>query len=304
MAKLTLSFCRQSILSSAVSRSFATTSSKQEIPPESPEYIHVPQSLQPYEVSPRRLKGILPVPREVFPQRQPEKLEPDFEINATKPRNEELDLHSASEIEKYKHRMAERRRGHLREGLAELRARKAKTERQLAAKSQAKRQERDRVIAQAEREDERLTNSSVPKSMLPMKGQQIPDPHFQKRYEASTARVKAQEERKREERRDALHTLYMNARTFITTEADLDAEIDRVFPEGDDPAFRTPSSHGKDIWNLGVPPRVADLLKKTAAHADASGSASRGNIDIHQDLARISAERVKKIAEELSGGKI
>ena len=287
-----------------LSRNFTTTAIKQEIPPESPKYIHVPQSLQPDLVSPRRLKGILPVPREVFPKNLPEKLQPGFAEYATLPSKKTLDLESASEVEKYKFRMAEKRRSHLREGLSELRDRKFKIERQIAGRSRAKQEERARVIAQAEREDERLTNSSVPQSMLPTKGQQIPDPNARERYEASVARVKAQIERKLEERQDALHTLYMNARTFITTEEDLDAEIERVFPNSDDPAFRTASSYGTDIWNLGLQPSVADMLNKTNAKGDASASAYRGSLDPNNDMARTSAKRIKKIAEELSGGRM
>lgn len=90
--------------------------------------------------------------------------------------------------------------------------------------------------------------------------------------------------------RDSLHTLYMNARNFIVTEEQLVAEIDRVFPDGDNPAFRSDQQHGDNIWNLGPPPALQSLAYDSTKN----------------ELARwdLIQSRLKKLGEGITGGKM
>ena len=293
--------CRHRLFNAGVVRSFTTSIVKRAIPPESPDYVYVPKPIQPDQQSPRIVKGRLPVPREIFPSSRPEKLDPNFAHKATPAPRRPFKPATATDQQKHRHRMSELRKDHLRKGLVELRSRKAKVEHKSAIRSQVRREERARLLAQAEREDERLTSSTVLAKMLPVKGQQLPDPGWEDRHKASLKRYEESLERKSSARLNALHTLYMNSRTFIVDEQGLDAEIEASFK---DVVFNTPDgTQGKNIWSKGVPPKVADLLKKTA---DAEGiTTKRGAANIaNEQVARISAERIRRLAGELSGGKL
>lgn len=198
--------------------------------------------------------------------------------------------------------MAETRKKHLREGILELHNRKETMTRHVAIRSEQKGKERDRLINQAERVDERLTNASVPQAMKPGQGLQIAKTGIGARLKSRRRLRQATERKKEEERRDAVHTLYMHARHFITTEGQLDAEIEKAFPEGGNPEFATDTKLGDNIWNRGSPATIAELLdanvsrvRKDFTKAGLTEADHKFNID---------QERMKKIAEELSGGKM
>lgn len=214
-----------------------------------------------------------------------------------------------SEQEKYKLRMTNLRRQHLRSGLLELYNRKVVMTQQMAEKSTARQNERTRLMTQAPHEDERLTNTSIPTSMLITPGGSssnallINDPTTATALRAQKgAKVAKQDASKIESRRDALHTLYMNARTFITTEQQLAAEIDRVF---DNPKSEWGSAvqDGENIWNREPPVTIATLLQESTGSVadDWIGTAiHRGN----RQRYRTDQQRMKRLAEELSGGKM
>lgn len=162
------------------------------------------------------------------------------------------------------------------------------------SRSKAILKDRARRLQTPQREDERLTNPSITTSLKDLYIG-LPDPHREARIAEKAERCQSKAEAKKEERRNALHTLYMNAREFITTEEQLDAEIEKLF---------VPSPFGKEnmgkenIWDAhGSPPTVQDMLaninntKKTA-------------IDYHRGPAHATGQRMKKIAEELTGGKM
>lgn len=125
---------------------------------------------------------------------------------------------------------------------------------------------------------------------MPHKQPVLPDPNREERLAISQARLEAKQAQKEIERKEHLQSLYVNARTFITTEEQLTAEIDRVFPEGENPAWRNDHQPGENIWNLGNPPTVFNLANKT-----------RANEAVRWD---VSQERVKKLGEALTGGKM
>ena len=195
--------------------------------------------------------------------------------------------------------MAETRKKHLREGLLELHNRKVTMARQVAFRGEQKQKDRDRLISQPERVDERLTNASVLTSMKPVKGKQIV------RVRGVNRKVRNLERQRREkeqERRDALHTLYMNARNFITTEEQLDAEIEKAFPEGNHPEFATDTKLGDNIWNLGAPATIADLLDTNTSRV--RKDFTKAGLTEADHKFKVDQDRMKRIAEELSGGKM
>ena len=99
-----------------------------------------------------------------------------------------------------------------------------------------------------------------------------------------------------ETRRNALHTLYVNAGDFITTGKQLDGVIDRAFD--DNSQFRSDSSEGVNIWNLGYPETVQELLRKV------NKSGRQTALDSAEGNEMVTRERMRKIGEELTGGKM
>jgi hypothetical protein len=79
----------------------------------------------------------------------------------------------------------------------------------------------------------------------------------------------------------------MHAREFITTEEELQEAIDREFKDSDAAHMRTPSN----IWQQGetAPNSASSLLQ--------SRSTRKGGVELAQ-------ARMRRIAEELTGGKI
>ena len=146
--------------------------------------------------------------------------------------------------------------------------------------------------------DERLTNASVPQPMKQKKGLHIVESGKGFQYKKIGVRA----EKKEEERRDALHTLYMNARNFITTEDQLDISIEKAFPEGGNPEFATDTKLGDNIWNLGSPATIADLLDASASRV--RKDFTKAGLTEADHKFNVDQERMKRIAEELSGGKM
>ncbi|RAL06017.1 uncharacterized protein BO80DRAFT_372403 [Aspergillus ibericus CBS 121593] len=273
-------------------RGFASSSSLR-VGPESPNFINVPRTVQPDLPSKPRVKGTLPVPRELFPARRKDKPTEEYIAAATPLPTKEVSLDPNDPHEEYiqwKKHMAEMRRKNLREGLLELHTRKQRTDKAMMQRSLEKQKRRERIFRQPEREDERLTRTSVTQDMLPQHTPVLPDPDRKARLARSKERVEHHQAMKELERRDNLHELYMNARNFITTEAQLLAEIEKVFPEGENAAWRSDHQQGENIWNLGLPPTVHSILNESRR-----GEASRW--ELIQD-------RVKKLGEEITGGKL
>ena len=99
--------------------------------------------------------------------------------------------------------------------------------------------------------------------------------------------------KRRGERRDDLHTLYMNSRTFITKEEELDKEVERVFHDIEQ--FKNSDNYGENVWNLGQQTTVAEMLNHTNEGGKAI-DAGRGG--------QMVKERYERMAEILTGGKM
>lgn len=233
------------------------------------------------------------MPRELFPARRADKPRIQY-LNAVTqlPKSERVVSPNSSNPEKqeWKHKMADLRRQNLRDGLRDLYSRKRSADSKIVSRSLESQNRRDRILQQPEREDERLTRPSIIEAMMPHKQPVLPDPNREERLALSRARLESKQAQKEIERKEHLQALYVNARTFITTEEQLTAEIDRVFPEGENPAWRNDHQPGENIWNLGNPPTVFNLANKT-----------RSNEAVRWD---VSQERVRKLAEALTGGKL
>jgi hypothetical protein len=190
--------------------------------------------------------------------------------------------------------MAATRRANLRAGILELHKRKLKQDAIVAGSSRVKQLERTRRLYAPKREDERLTDPTITAAMKELQTGPVPDPGREERIRAKAENVKIIEEEKAEQRKDALHTLYMNARDFITTEEQLDKEIETIFvphPFEDKPGLT-------NIWDaLGAPPTVQDMLSTV-------NNTQKTAIEFHRGPAHITGKRMKKIAEELTGGKM
>ncbi|KAJ5788497.1 hypothetical protein N7457_003487 [Penicillium paradoxum] len=287
-----MSALRNSRTATVQVRGFAS-SSKLRVGPESPHFINVPKIVQPTNPSKPHVRGTLPVPRELFPARRADKPRKQYIDAATPlPQSERTVSPDSKDPEKqaWKYKMADLRRQNLREGLKELYARKRTADGLIVSRSLESQNRRDRILQQAEREDERLTRPSTIQAMMPQKQPVLPDPNREARLALSRARLESKQAQKEAERKQHIQALYMNARTFITTEEQLAAEIDRAFPEGENEAWRNDHQPGENIWNLGNPPTINSLANKT-----------RANEAMRWDL---SQERVKKLAEAITGGKL
>ncbi|PLB54664.1 hypothetical protein P170DRAFT_374000 [Aspergillus steynii IBT 23096] len=272
-------------------RGFASSSSLRS-GPESPRYIDVPQMIQEGEVRNRSVKGTLPVPRDLFPARRADKPSKEYLDAATPLPSKEVEIDPNDPHAQYigwKRRMADMRRKNLRQGLTELHRRKKQTDQRMMQESAKKQAQRQAVLDQPDRLDEQLTRPSIVQHMLSNRNAVLPDPTREERLALSRARFEAHNARKQVEQEDAMHTLYMNARNFITTEAQLAAEIERVFPEGENPAWRNDHQPGENVWNLGTPSSLQSITNMGRR----SESGRWGTIQ----------ERVKELGEEITGGK-
>ena len=183
----------------------------------------------------------------------------------------------------------------------ELSDRKLQSQRRTEARSAKNRAEREALLYAPEREDERLTSSSVLHLEQPKKYYVLPDPGREARLARKRENLAKMEALEEEHRRNALHTLYVNAGDFITTGAQLDATIDRVFDDWDQ--FTNDSKPGMNIWNIGYPETVAQLLAKSD-QTSRRGSINKKATDDTNYNADITRARMRKIAEELTGGKM
>ncbi|KAH0564747.1 hypothetical protein GP486_001856 [Trichoglossum hirsutum] len=291
--------CQSCSTYTSVFRTFSTFQPNLKYGPESPKFIEVPRPRQSRPPPNRRIKGILPVPRDIFSRRRPTNLTPKYfaavtpEPSATKgdvkPRGEQ------GEFVAWKRRMAALRRRNLREGLVGLYDRKKETDRATAARNAFRAAERERLLHEEEREDVRLTSPTVPQSLRQLQRGPLPDPDRDQRIAAKAAMVQIKQAQRAEQRKDSLHTLYMHARDFITTEDQLNEAIERIFVSH--PKEFVDSDKGENIWNTGPPDTVQEML-------DRVNKAEKKAVDFHEGLAVLTDRRVKRIAEELTGGKM
>ncbi|MCJ1414763.1 hypothetical protein MMC32_001091 [Xylographa parallela] len=276
-------------------RHASTASITVKIPPESPKFIDIPRAPQEYAYRKPHHKGVLPSPRQIFRPGKTDKSTAEY-IAAVTPEPSTTKTYSSPKdkaLTDWRSRQAANRRQNLREGLMQLHQRKVRSDRRMTARSAFKQAEHERRIHEPEREDERLTNPSIIQALKRDSANHLPDPDREARVTKMKARFEAKESAKAEERRNALHSLYMNARDFIVTEEALNAKVDEVF---DHKWFRNYPEHS--IWDKeGFPDTVQSMLSE-------SNSSKRGNAQSTSGYIQLTKRRVQRIAEELTGGKM
>lgn len=155
---------------------------------------------------------------------------------------------------------------------------------------------REKLLYAPERKDVRFTNPSVLSTQRSTKHRALPDPTRPARLAAMRQNVADMAAMREETRRNALHALYVNAGDFITTGMQLDSVVDRIFD--DNSQFRSDGSEGVNIWNLGCPETVQELLGKVDRRGVQTALDSAEGNEI------VTRERMRKISEELTGGKM
>lgn len=191
--------------------------------------------------------------------------------------------------------MSESRRQNLREGLKALRARTNSTNRRRTEYTAQRQADREELLHRPEREDERLTAPSHGLDLAKLMHGAPPDPNREQRLQTKAANVAARDAIKSARRRDQLHNLYMQARSFIVTPEQLDKAVDEAFGSNDSPvSFQS----GASMWNYGKPDSLQDMLNRAnqVGGRGALESASRGS--------SVQSERMRRLAEELTGGKM
>jgi hypothetical protein len=254
----------------------------------SPKFIEVPTTPQPQARQKLDIKGTLPPPRNLFPARALRKTSKNYLDAVTKEPKEHRE--PTNEYAAWKRRMAASRRSNLREGLVELYKRKKDHDGAVAVRSKIKQEDRNRRLRAPQREDERLTDPTIKEANRILQSGPIPDPNREARVAEKSARVQAKEAAREEQRKNALHTLYMQARSFITTEEQLDAKIEEIFKEPRE-------GESDNVWDIAAPPSIQDMLASI-------NKTEKKAVNFHSGPAQVTGQRMKKIAEELTGGKM
>ncbi|KAK8104367.1 uncharacterized protein PG998_011400 [Apiospora kogelbergensis] len=290
------------LLTTAI-RAFSSTSAPQaaqRIPPESPLYINIPtpplsQAVEDQRRSPLSYKGHLPVPRQIFKQRKGEisKTSPEwFKKSAPAPSSKAALSPTSSDTKAWKRKMAANRRENMEEGIMSLWKRTQRTDH--LRKERARRNDMaNRAAMNAPpHESDRLTLATVPASVLATRVPQDPQ-QFESALE-SLERTRTINDAKSQARRDALQQLYMAARSFIVTEADLEKAVEKEFHKdffADRVSVGMPSA---SIWDVeGAPKNVTQMM------GDMMGTNTRV---VKSDTNNRTVQRHSKIAEELTGG--
>lgn len=281
-------------------RPLSSTPAALALGPQSPNYIDVPTPKQPTFALEPQIKGHLPIPRDVFKTRTQHPKESDVFLRKStkdpKERKAPGPFSRDADVRLYKQRLAESRKEALKEGVKELHARKVVSEAQHLERIQKSGEQRTKLAMAPRRDVDILTETSVSKGVRDFLAGTLPtaDKNIEARRRAYQRKQAAQEA----VRESRVHDLYTNARTFIVSEEQLDTAIEEAFGNEETPigwdnkgqvGLRSTGFHdGLSPWNGPMPEGVGDMMNKL-----------RGGEGV--GLAR---ERMKKLAEELTGGKM
>lgn len=282
-------------------RTFASTPASLALGPESPNYIEVPKPLQPtFPIKPA-VKGHLPVPRDIFKTRNVHPKQSKIFLDRSTKLPKEVKTPGPysrdAEYRLYKQRLAEKRREALRQGVEELHKRKVTTETQHLARIQANyKDRRERAMAPPRKVDV-LTQNSIQKGIRDFLEGTLPDSSRTEITEARREAYAARQDKVQAMREARLHDLYINARHFIVDEQQLDEAIEKTFGTEESPIGwdvkgnmgpRAEGKEGLSPWHGPIPEGVGDLMKKLKGGAGVN----------------LAKDRVKKLAEEFTGGKM
>ncbi|KAF2000294.1 hypothetical protein P154DRAFT_522760 [Amniculicola lignicola CBS 123094] len=279
-------------------RSFTSTPTPLALGPESPNYIEVPKPAQPSFPPNPRVKGILPIPRNVFKTRSHLPKESDEFIRASTPDAQHVKdppEHSRdAEYQLYKRRLAESRKQALRQGVAELHERRTTMEQQNISRVQKLQAERHALMMAPPRDADVLTATSVSKGVRDFLGDNLTSTSRSSISEGRRTAFQRRMHRQAAVRQARVHDLYVNARQFIVDETQLDEAIEKAFgteeaPVGwDQKGLMYVGAPGKSPWAGPAPEGAGDMMQRIKG---AEG-------------VNLAKERVKRLAEELTGGKM
>ncbi|ORX98088.1 hypothetical protein BCR34DRAFT_577523 [Clohesyomyces aquaticus] len=281
-------------------RTFTSTPPTLALGPESPNYIEVPKPVQPTFPPKPIIKGVLPVPRSVFHNRGPHsKATPEFLSATTQdPKHQNVPRagrhHPDKDYILYKQRLAASRKQALRDGVTQLHARKLAIEQYEKSRIQ-KLQDTNRALAFAPpRTSDVLTSTTISKTIQDYLQDKLP---ATSRSDITRSRRKAFKKRMSRHaavRQSRLHDLYTKAREFVVDEQGLDEAIEKAFGTEQEP-MRWDSrgnmfvgAEGGSPWHGPMPDGVSDMLQRLRTGEGVG----------------LATERVKKVAEELTGGKM
>lgn len=287
------------------SRPFSSTPPALALGPQSPNYIEVPKPAQPTFAIAPDVKGHLPIPRDITKTRSKHENLESFLSETTKEataRKAPGPFSRDADFRLYKQRLADARKAALKEGAKELHARKVTSEAQHLDRIQKSGELRRKLATAPRREVDVLTETSVSKGVRDFLAGTLPAPekNIEARRRAYKKRMAAQEA----VRQSRLHDLYTNARTFIVSEEQLDQAIDEAFGTEENPVgWNMKGQEGRRLskdtsgvsgyeglspWTGPMPEGVGDKMEKL-----------RGGEGVG-----LAKERIKKLAEELTGGKM
>jgi len=178
------------------------------------------------------VKGKLTKPREVFPDDGPNKATPEYlALVSPEPiREKKAPKNATTELESYiswKARMAASRRKNIREGIVELHKLKRQEDTKMAAISDAKQRKRAELLAADEPDDLILTLPTIERDIRVKTALQ--DPEREKRLKEVKQRWESMEVKSLQSRMEQIHEMYLNASSFILTEAQLERTVEDIF---------------------------------------------------------------------------
>lgn len=284
-------------------RTFSTTASRLEvdIPPESPRFINLPELPQSSEDKLPPVKGVLPVPREIFHRRNngSHKIQADF-VGQTAPRSraEEAGEAPKSDRAAWKRALAESRRKALAAGIDKLWARKNTREGRAKQRAESHRRRNLAAANAPEGLDDVFTRGTVTQATLDTRV--VRDPHYRERQLESQARTEALQRDRSEARKDAIQRLYVEAGSFIVSEDDLAKKVDEVFSEEYfKQAGRWQGKYdSENIWDAHGPP-----VPVRAMFASMKGTSTKV-VEGYQTPVSFTTQRQKIVSGELTGGAV
>jgi hypothetical protein len=198
----------------------------------------------------------------------------------------------------YKQRLADSRKEAFREGVKELHQRTKATQREeKAALNQLFAERREAAMA-PRREVDVLTETSISKGVRDFLEDKLASTSRSKISPAARMRFRQKMAKHAAVREARLHDLYTNAREFIVSEDQLDEAIEKAFGtdetpvtwdlKGNEVTGGSEAREARSPWYGPIPEGVGDKLQSL------KGGEGVG-------LAR---QRIKKVAEELTGGKM
>ncbi|KAF2452286.1 hypothetical protein BDY21DRAFT_359679 [Lineolata rhizophorae] len=293
-------------------RQFSNTSSTLAVGPESPRWLKVPTPPQPRASPHRWIKGVLPLPRNIFPKSGLKKTSLGY-MAATTPEPIISPLASRGRIQPhqepgrvaYRARLAATRREHLREGLMRLADRQDALRKRRTDTRKAKREAREALVSAEPEVWDKHTEASASaplRRLLGGKPARADERRTMEEVRRSAARIQRATERRTEAMLEDLHALYIKAGEFIVNEAQLEGAVERAFGTQEKPVLFGASKRRVSVWAEKPPPTTADLLAQMQAAERGIGS-NRYAVQT-MDRAGLEQQRLKRLAEELTGGEV